>query len=68
MAENDHITLRVGKKTTVTIMFDGPITQAEMRRLIAFLDVTIDTYPEANEQRVADLERGGVQWQNPSAS
>lgn len=65
MAEqnDEHISLRLGRATTVTLIFEGPITQEGVQRLTKHLEMMRDTYPSETEVRTE-----GMQWNKPSVS
>lgn len=62
MANDEHVSLRLGKETTVTMIFEGPVTQHAIARLLAHLELMKDDYPTPEQERVAALERSGTEW------
>lgn len=68
MASDEHISLRVGRETTVTVMFEGPVTQNAIERLIAYLENTKEDYPSLEEKSLEERMGGPIQWSKPNAS
>lgn len=62
--QDEHISLRLGRDTTVTLMFEGPITQEGITRLMNHLELMKDSYPTSAELRV----EGVSTWHKPNAS
>lgn len=68
MPADEYINLRIGPRTTVSIMFEGPLTQREITRLLAHLEAMLGDYPTPDEARVAELEKEGKQWHKPTTT
>lgn len=62
---DEHINLRVGRRTTVTIMFEGPVGQEEIQKLLKILDEMADTYPPADEPLPEEHTGGPINWNRP---
>lgn len=68
MASDEHISLRIGRETTVTLMFEGPLSQEEIQKLRNILDIMADTYPPTNEPPAEERTGGPIQWNKANAS
>lgn len=68
MANDDHISLRIGRSTTVMLIFEGPVSQEEIQKLLKILDEMADTYPPANEPPTEERTGGPIQWNKANAS